>query len=198
MKEAQTVHGDATPPANGRLDHLEQRIHRLEDAVAAFQDTRHLEERLVERVADRMARNPPAARENANLIIEGRRSMVPALGWNRSGAEAAPQAIPVSTTDAKAPWFPWDVVSEARAMVRMFVDPRFRMTRWVRLSALGLLAIILTSWIWLLLLPGMALLPGFVSALFVKAVDLVLAFVLYKILGREARRYRAAFPGRGS
>jgi hypothetical protein len=49
----------------------------------------------------------------------------------------------------------------------------------------------LTSWYWL---PGTSLLPAVVSSILVKAVDLILAFVLYKILSREARRYRAACP----
>jgi hypothetical protein len=191
MTDTRNVHEDAPAAANGRLDHLEQRVHRLEDAVAAFQDTRQLEERLVERVADRMARNPPLVRENPNLIIEARSQAFPALGWVRTSTEGPPQAIPMAAGSREQSWFFWDVFSEARAIARMFFDPRFRMTRWVRLLSIGLLVVIFTSWIWL---PGTALLPSFVSAVLVKAVDLVLAFFLYKILGREARRYRALFP----
>jgi hypothetical protein len=37
-------------------------------------------------------------------------------------------------------------------------------------------------------------LPEFVSGLLVKAVDLVLAFVLYKVLHRAVRRYRETSP----
>ncbi len=42
-----------------QLESLEQRVHRLEDAVAAMQDTRLLEERVAERVKERVNGNLP-------------------------------------------------------------------------------------------------------------------------------------------
>jgi hypothetical protein len=191
MTEAQTPHGDPSSPGNGRIDLLEQRLHRLEDAVAALQDTRQLEERLVERVVDRISRNPPPLREPSRLVIEARRSSLPALGLLRPASGAPPEAIPVSAPAPAQSWLLIDAFTEARAMLHMFFDPRYRMTRLVRLLSLGLIVLILTSWYWL---PGTSLLPGMVASLLSKAVDLILAFVLYKILSREARRYRATYP----
>jgi hypothetical protein len=191
MIEAPPVHGDGSSPGNGRLDRLEQRMHRLEDAVAALQDTRQLEERLVERVVDRLLRNPPAPRgEAAGLVIEAPRPpLLPALLRSISGAP--PEAIPATPPTAQPSWLLTDTLTEARAIIRMFFDVRFRVARSVELLSLGLIFMILTSWYWI---PFTSLLPGIVSSLLVKAVDLILAFVLYKILSREARRYRAAFP----
>jgi hypothetical protein len=191
MIEAPSLHGDGSSPSNGRLDRLEQRMHRLEDAVAALQDTRQLEERLVERVVDRLIRNPPAPREEpASLVIEAPRApLLPSLGLLRSLAGTLPEALPAAAPAAQSSWLLTDTVTEARAIFRMFFDVRFRVARSVELLSLGLIIMILTSWYWL---PGTSLLPGIVSSLLVKAVDLVLAFVLYKILSREARRYRAA------
>jgi hypothetical protein len=194
MMEARTVTRETASAGNGRLEHLEQRVHRLEDAVAAFQDTRQLEERLVERVADRLARNPPAVREPTSLIVDARRPALPALGWMRSGSEAAPQAIPIAEVPSTNRWFLWDVFTEGRAIFRMFFDPRYRMTRWVRILSLGLLVAIFASWLWL---PWIWLLPSAVSTILVKAIDLVLAFILIKFLSREVRRYRALFPDGG-
>jgi hypothetical protein len=192
MTEA-PLHGDGSSPGNGRLERLEQRMHRLEDAVAALQDTRQLEERLVERVVDRLIRNPPAAREEPpSLVIEAPRApLLPSLGLLRSLAGTPPQAIPAAAPAAQPSWLLTDTIAEARAIIRMFFDVRFRVSRSVELLSLGLIIMILTSWYWL---PGTSLLPGIVSSLVVKAVDLVLAFVLYKILSREARRYRATCP----
>ena len=52
-------------------------------------------------------------------------------------------------------------------------------------------AAIATSWFWL---PGTSLLPSVVTTLVMKVVDLVLAFVLWKVLHREVTRYRATSP----
>jgi hypothetical protein len=193
MFEPTSHHGDAPSPGNGRLELVEQRLHRLEDAVAALQETRQLEERLVERVVDRLVRNPPAAlRDPANVVIEApRSSWLPALGLLRSTPGTAPEALPAAVPTAKPSWLLTDTFGEGRAIVRMFFDPRFRVARSVEILSLGLIVLILTSWYWL---PGTTLMPALVSSILVKAVDLILAFVLYKILSREARRYRAAFP----
>jgi len=58
-----------------------------------------------------------------------------------------------------------------------------------RFLPLGLLALILTSWFWL---PGSSV--PIMGTLFDKALDLVLAFLLFKVLSREARRYREVTP----
>jgi hypothetical protein len=59
------------------------------------------------------------------------------------------------------------------------------------LLPLVLLAAIATSWIWL---PGTSILPTVVTTLVVKAVDLLLALVLFKVLHREVTRYRNSSP----
>jgi hypothetical protein len=178
-------------PPNGSLRVLEQRVHRLEDAVAALQDTRQLEERLVQRVTERVSRPALGGREASGLVIEARRHLLPAaLGLIPSATEA-PAAGPPGAAPLRQSWLILDAYSEARAIFRMFVDPRYRMGRWTWLAAVGLLAAILTSWIWL---PGTSILPGVVGTLLVKMVDLVLAFFLYKVLAREARRYRTLIP----
>jgi len=179
-------------PPNGPLGVLEQRVHRLEDAVAALQDTRQLEERLVERVTDRVSRTRLAGRDAPGLVIEARRHLLPAtIGLIQSATDAPDAGALPEAQPARAPWLIFDVYAEARAMFRMFVDPRYRMGRWTWLATAGLFVAILTSWIWL---PGTFLLPGWFSTILVKAVDLVLAFFLFKVLSREAHRYRAMFP----
>jgi hypothetical protein len=108
---------------------------------------------------------------------------------------AAPPDLPRSFLWRPA-WALFDAFSEALAILRMFVDPHYRMSWSARLIPLVLLAAILTSWVWL---PGTAFLhsiPGIAvfATIYDKVVDLILAFFLYKILSREARRYRDVFP----
>jgi hypothetical protein len=93
-------------------------------------------------------------------------------------------------------WLVFDIYNEAMSILRMFVDPHYRLPWWARLVTIAFLAAILTSWVWL---PGTSLmekLPGgsILATIYDKVVDLILAFILFKILGHEARRYQATFP----
>jgi hypothetical protein len=183
--------------ADPRVAALEERVHRLEDVVAGLQDTREMEERVTERVAARVA---PARgnglRDSAGLIIDAGRHLLPAaveaLRTGAADADPPPQGPPQpAAPPLRESWLLFDVYAEARATLRMFIDPRYRIGWRGRLLPLLLLGAIVTSWIWL---PGTAILPGFVSALLVKVVDLALAFVLFKILHREVCRYRETSP----
>jgi hypothetical protein len=91
----------------------------------------------------------------------------------------------------KQPWLLVELVSEARAVMYMFFDPRYRLKWGIRGMTVGLLFAILTSWIWI---PGITLLPSPINLILVKVVDFILAYFLIKILIRESRRYRATFP----
>ena len=80
-------------------------------------------------------------------------------------------------------------------MLYMFVDPRYRLSWMGRFVPLIIIALILTDWIWvpgatLLSVPGVAIL----ASIWIKFVNLVLAFVLFKVLSREAQRYRETAP----
>jgi hypothetical protein len=181
-----------TPGADPRVPALEERVRRLEEAVAPLQDTHALEERVAERVAARVApAGENGVRASAGLLLEAGRHLLPAAA---ALAEPAPAALPPAQPAGPAlrpPWLLFDVYAEARAAVRMYLDPRFRLTWQARLLPPILLAAIATSWIWL---PGTAVLPGVVSTLIMKAVDLLLALVLFKVLHREVTRYRNSSP----
>lgn len=175
--------GPATPS-------LERRVRCLEDAVAALQDTRQLETRIADRVADRVNRSQMnALRESAGLAIEAGRRLLP-LG---AGQSASARDIPGQTSGRplRQLWLLFDVYDELRAMFRMFVDRRYHLSWTAWIVPLVLVAAILTSWIWV---PGTMLLPGFLGTVLDKTVDLMLAFLAYKILSREAGRYREVFP----
>src|SRR5205823_7659648 len=70
---------------------LEQRIRRLEDAVAGLQDTRQLEDRVVERVGRLRA---DSARDGANRMVLENRKLLPAVEVIPSPAGNSPPPHP--------------------------------------------------------------------------------------------------------
>jgi hypothetical protein len=184
----------ADPTENRRLA-LEQRVRRLEDAVATLQDTGPLEERIVERVARRLNREPAAAAADSNAVFKAGRQLLPAaLDLIRTKtADAERQAAPAAG-NVRRPWLLFDAYAELRTMVRMFFDLRYRPTWTALIVPLVLLVLIITSEFWL---PGTNVVPMVVPVLgkpFMvivdKVIDVALAFLAFKILNREARRYR--------
>jgi hypothetical protein len=167
-------------------DGLESRVRRLEDAVAALQDTRDLEERVVRRVGDCVRRDSHGGRDSGLLVSASRQLLPAALEVLRPPAVERP-ALPPPPSGLRGPRFVLDALAELRAIVRMYMDPRHRLSWTAYVVPFALVCLIATSWIWI---PGTALLPGTVGTLVMKTVDLILAFVLYKFLSREARWYR--------
>ena len=86
-------------------------------------------------------------------------------------------------------WILLDALTELRAMYWMFFDPRYRLSWTARLGPLVILGLILTSGFWM---PATGL--PYIGLVIDKLVDLVLAYVLFKLLSYEARRYRETAP----
>jgi hypothetical protein len=199
---------------------LEQRVSRLEDAVAQLQDTRLLEERVVERLAACALSPPPPAPppeavpvsipqtqpqaqpqpapDPAAMIMNAGHQLLPvAADVLRSDPAASPIAVPraVAAGFLKRSWLLQDMYTELRSMVYMFIDPRYTLTWTGRVVPLVLVIAIFTSFIWF---PGISTLYTLVSAALgmtvMKLVDLVMAYFLFKVLSREAARYRETSP----
>src|SRR5262249_38634168 len=86
-------------------------------------------------------------------------------------------------------WLLFDLWAEARAILRMYTDPRYRL-RWpTRVVPPLLLIMIVTLGLWM---PGTGV--AVIGPLLDKAITLALAFILFKFLGQEARRYRQTAP----
>jgi hypothetical protein len=167
------------------LENLEQRLHRLENAVASLQDTRALEERVAERVHHRLSSGPAAALATDDRIKDANRrlpSVVPTV--NRANAVSG-IAGDVSLTLARRRWLIVDFWAELVAIVRMFFNVRYHVAWYARLAVLVLVPAILTS-DWWLPVPNILGLRWIAD----KLVDLLLAFFLYKTLSREAHRYQ--------
>ena len=100
-----------------------------------------------------------------------------------------PPAVVVAVPAAPPRPLLFEIWAEARAIVRMYLDPRYRISWFGRMGPLVILVLILTTGWWF----PLAYIP-FVGSWFVKIVDLVLAYVLCKFLGHEARKYRQTSP----
>ena len=190
--------GTGSPPAPERVPPasassgdgmLEQRIRRLEDALAQLQDLQGMESRVAERVAGRLIQEKPAGPADAHaavLLDFGKRLL--RAPTDLAAAVAGPGPIPPDRRAGRA-WLVWEALAEARAIIRMFFDPRYRLSRSGRFLPIILVALIATSYYWVPLTS-----VPFFGTLLGKSVDLVLAFVLFKLLGHEARRYRETAP----
>lgn len=174
------------PPAAVPADPLELRVQRLESTVAALQDTQALEDRLVERVTDRL--QSKVAVEAERLSSAERRTTATAMMTAASNAfrSVAPLATPVT---AKSTFLAFDIVLEAVAIFRMFFDFSYKVGWVTRILVLVLLPAILTSHLWF---PGAHF--WVIGDFLVKLVDLALAFVMFKALSREAQRYMQSRP----
>jgi hypothetical protein len=104
--------------------------------------------------------------------------------------EPTPPALPrVELPRRSRSWLPLEILTEARVILRMLVDPRYSLSWWGRTIPAVLLGLFLTSWWWV----PLTSITGF-GYLINKTADLAICFVLFKVLGHEARRYRRTAP----
>jgi hypothetical protein len=173
-------------PVATSMDPLETRVQRLEDAVAGLQDTRQLEERVVQRLSGQIASERVRAASSAStMVLEAGQRLLPAsLGVMAAGSHAA------AGTVRRALGALLDACGDLRSIVNMFFDHRYRLGWSVRLLPLTALVVILLSWFFL---SGIWVIGPWLD----KAVDLLLAFFVYRVLSCEAARYRqtvGSFP----
>ena len=146
---------------------LEERVRRLEDVIATLQITpaKAPETPHINSAAVFAAPPPAPVKEPAPLPPPVRHPLLP-----------GPQT-----------WLVFEIIAELRAIVRMFFDRGYRMTWRTRVLVPLLIVIIVLSRMWIGNLPIIGWLLDLV-------LYPILLYVLFKVLGREAARYRAASP----
>jgi len=171
-----------SPTASGAEAHslsaLEGRVHRLEEAVAALQDTHVMEERIVEKLRGETLGGGPQAKVGPLPPDSEQVKATP------PGAAPPPPEMPAWNPTAPSLPARLSGLAEFRAMVRMFFDMHYHVAWTTRLLTLIIVGLIATSHWWF---P-----PSYVPAIgfiFEKTIDIILAFLLYRVLGNEARRY---------
>jgi hypothetical protein len=182
-------------------------LRRLEDALAQIPDPKQIESQIAQRVAERLtAERPvpvaqiaavpaPPARPGMMLptgvILDIGKRMLTTTGSmanTRSASASEHQESALSSGVRRTILF-FDMLTEARAIWCMYTDPRYKMSWAGRLVPLMLAVFLLTS---AFLVPG-AQITG-VGTIIDKLADLIPAFILFKLLSYEARRYRETAP----
>ncbi len=168
------------PPHDEHADGeaLERRVRRLEDAVAAIQDTQLMEDRVVERVVERVehiGRQP----DGSGLLVNAARMLMPrTIDAVPADGEAA-----ISPGAAQSPWLVMAVLVELRWMLRMLTDYRYRMSWTGRIVLIVAIVVVLLSWF---VLSGLPLVGGILD----RVVLILTAIVTYKAMSREVQRYQ--------
>ena len=189
MIERSFIAGDGGTPAgltpvdagpSAPTQPLEARVSRLEDAVAHLQDTSRLEERVVERVSSRL-------KESA-ATNQGTTAFTAHASRHAGSADARPHTDNHFLWRLRPAWFVSEAYAEARAIIHMYFDRRYRLSWQCKVIPLVLLFFFATSWFWI---PFTSVLPWFIVSPINKTIELILAFLLFKFLSREASRYRA-------
>jgi hypothetical protein len=189
MIERSFIAGDGVTPAgltpvdgnpSAPVQPLEVRVSRLEDAVAHLQDTNQLEERVVERVSSRLKESAATTQAATGFTARAAR--------HAGSADATPHADNHFLWRLRPAWFVTEAYAEARAIIHMYFDRRYRLSWQGKVIPLVLLFFFATSWFWI---PFTSVLPWFIVSPINKTIELILAFLLFKFLSREASRYRA-------
>ncbi len=184
----------AIPVAAVTTDSLLERVRKLEEALAEVQNLHGIEQRVADRVAtqlqiDRPARRrplPPFSRSAVALLDAGKH-LLPSLG--RSDAPPGPPPPANASNATQRSWLLWETIAEARAIVRMYLDPRYTKSWLGRTIPLVLTAAFVLAHYWVPFA-----IVGIVGPIIEKAAQLLVGFVLFKVLGHEARRYRETAP----
>jgi hypothetical protein len=159
------------PPVEDRLTELEERILKLETALAERSTSALTEDALVDRVIAKLSAaaglsQPPDGTDRV-LVLASSHDDLP---QPPKGAVLHP---PEAVTDpSQRTWFLAQLLAEFRLSLSMYFDPRYRISRTAQF-----------------VLPGIAIL--FVVNYFLeRALDVLLCVIGYTLITRELGRYR--------
>lgn len=102
--------------------------------------------------------------------------------------EAPPGASHNSPEDGLRTWLFNGFWTELRLIPRMYFDPRYRLSRWTQIGVPVVLALLIANYVFFSYSP-MSLIPV-LPAIIERLLVLFFGVVLYKLLSREAVRYK--------
>jgi hypothetical protein len=175
------------PPESG--ESMESRIRRLETALAAMQDTRLMEDRVVDKVVSRIdqapAQSAPSQSFTATPPADPASGMMYAVG-SQLDAMTSPAAQSEGSLFSAKTWLLTDFLQELRTFGALYFDFRYKTTLAAKVVPPLAFVLFVLSWT---LVHGSVV---FIGSLLDYVFDCVLAILVYKTLQREAARYRAA------
>jgi len=172
---------------------LVERIRRLEEQLATREAVRPDEDEIARRVMKLLAENAGRARPvGANgatapgLITTALAAARTVHAFLPPSADAPPGVAPRPVETGFRAWLVTQVLGEFRLMVLMYFDARYRLSRVAQFGVplvIGLYAFSYFIFNYTCAIPVAAQIGE-------RAVGFVLAVVLYKVLAREAARYK--------
>jgi len=163
------------------VEAMELRLHRLEQAVASLQN--HSEN--FDRTSEEPANNSIDEKTTEKSAVANESERTNTLHTEEKRSTPAPAPEPKLIKTMKQSWLFWDIWTEFVAIIRMFFDVRYHVGWFARLTVLVGIPVILTSQWWL---PVPSLFG--LGAILDKVFNLLIAFFTFKVLNREAQRYR--------
>jgi hypothetical protein len=166
-------------PIGLSLSELQERLDRLEQSIRSLQE---VEQRLANRPSTQIQREPDPVEPASSSVFDAARALV------NAGASLLPAMTTASSGGKPArPWLIREILVELQCIYYLYADPRYRLGWIARFVPLILVVAIFTSGLWV---PFASVL----GILITKPVDVLLSYVLFRVLAHEARRYRETAP----
>jgi len=146
---------------------LEERIHALEVTVDQLKNSPEFEERITTRILERLPQAPAAPR------------------WYKRLNPFRGASLPMPSG-----WVFVDLFNEIRLVLAMLFDRRYGLTWTSRGILVAALAIAFTTSVWLAPFGLIPIVGAFVQMVLEKILILLCGGLVFKILHREAKRYR--------
>jgi len=150
------------------------RVSKLEETVEALRDTENLETRIVERLRSRHdpaedvgRASQPVHPQETDVVHPSQQTPSPSL----------------SSDPVKSPWLLFDMFREFTNMLAMLFDMSFHLGWTTRVIVIVILAVMMTCDWWMF---PINVIPFGIGT---KIVNLLLGFVLFKVVSWETRRY---------
>ncbi len=183
------------------LADLQERLQRLEDAIASLQDTQVLEDRVYSRVTERFQSVLDTSGKATEHVTDQKKTGWTFFGGKKQTAnqevseQGGPSENQVRVASAvtgvggdrlRDMWFVTEVWRELGTILRMFTDVGYHIGWFARMATLILVPLMLLADYWV---PFQTLPIPVLGPLIRNAAVMILGYFLYKILNREARHY---------
>jgi len=156
---------------------LEDRLNKLEDVLKSLR---------AQQFTTLPSQPPPPALPSAEVLLGAGQMLSLAHQALQPLSDPQRAAAIASTLRTDGPIL-FEMYAELRCILRMYVDPRYSLSWLTRMTPWVILVLMVGAWIGF---SGMA----YVGPVLEHLTFAVLLYVLYKVLGREAHRYRQTSP----
>jgi hypothetical protein len=170
---------------------LEERVRRLEETIAQLMQERQGLKHPVVPAATAVAISVPTAKPAPEAPPADSGGAVPSLATVATLVDVGQRLLGHADGESKTAarersgWLIFDALAELRVMLRMYADPRYRMSWRCRTIPPVLVGAIVFSFLWV---PGGSY--NNIGWFICKPFELALTYALFKLLCAEVQRYR--------